>query len=32
MAIDRIDVNVTSPGRNFVTAKVTTCEGHHRSR
>ncbi|HEX7351312.1 D-mannonate dehydratase ManD [Brachybacterium sp.] len=27
MAIDRIDVNVTSPGRNFVTVKVTTSEG-----
>ena len=23
MAIDRIDVNVTSPGRNFVTVQVT---------
>lgn len=27
MAIDRIDVNVTSPGRNFVTVKVTTSDG-----
>ena len=27
MAIDRIDVNVTSPGRNFVTAIVTTSDG-----
>lgn len=27
MAIERIDVSVTSPGRNFVTAKVTTSEG-----
>ncbi|MGO1927305.1 MAG: bifunctional D-altronate/D-mannonate dehydratase, partial [Brachybacterium tyrofermentans] len=27
MAIERIDVNVTSPGRNFVTAIVTTSDG-----
>ena len=27
MAIDRIDVNVTSPGRNFVTVQVTTSDG-----
>src|SRR5699024_11498887 len=27
MAIDRIDIDVTSPGRNFVTAVVTTSEG-----
>ena len=27
MAIERIDVNVTSPGRNFVTAVVTTSDG-----
>ena len=27
MAIERIDVNVTSPGRNFVTVKVTTSDG-----
>ena len=27
MAIERIDVNVTSPGRNFVTVMVTTSDG-----
>ncbi|MGP5089984.1 D-mannonate dehydratase ManD [Brachybacterium tyrofermentans] len=27
MSIERIDVNVTSPGRNFVTVKVTTSDG-----
>lgn len=27
MAIDRIDVNVTSPGRNFVTVRITTGDG-----
>ncbi|MGY5765077.1 D-mannonate dehydratase ManD [Brachybacterium sp. DNPG3] len=27
MAIERIDVIVTSPGRNFVTAKITTSDG-----
>src|SRR5699024_2286052 len=27
MAIDRIDIDVTSPGRNFVTAVVTTSDG-----
>ncbi|MDN5821987.1 MAG: bifunctional D-altronate/D-mannonate dehydratase, partial [Brachybacterium sp.] len=27
MAIERIDVNVTSPGRNFVTARITTSDG-----
>ena len=27
MAIDRIDVDVTSPGRNFVTVTVTTSDG-----
>ena len=27
MAIERIDVNVTSPGRNFVTVTVTTTDG-----
>ncbi|WP_114853176.1 D-mannonate dehydratase ManD [Brachybacterium sp. YJGR34] len=27
MAIDRVDVNVTSPGRNFVTVKITTSDG-----
>ena len=27
MAIDRIDIDVTSPGRNFVTAIVTTSDG-----
>lgn len=27
MAIDRLDVNVTSPGRNFVTVKITTDDG-----
>ena len=27
MAIERIDVNVTSPSRNFVTVTVTTSDG-----
>ena len=27
MAIERIDVDVTSPGRNFVTVVVTTTDG-----
>ncbi|ASK65927.1 bifunctional D-altronate/D-mannonate dehydratase [Brachybacterium avium] len=27
MAIERLDVNVTSPGRNFVTARITTSDG-----
>ncbi|EHY91159.1 enolase superfamily enzyme related to L-alanine-DL-glutamate epimerase [Saccharomonospora azurea NA-128] len=27
MLIDRVDVNVTSPGRNFVTLKITTKDG-----
>src|SRR5690606_18780932 len=28
MIIDKAEVIVTSPGRNFVTLKVTTAEGH----
>lgn len=27
MTIERIDIDVTSPGRNFVTAIVTTSDG-----
>lgn len=27
MSIDRVDVSITSPGRNFVTLKITTSDG-----